>query len=35
MRIGANNVEFDIYKFRSMTVQAKKQSDTVWTTAND
>jgi Undecaprenyl-phosphate glucose phosphotransferase len=34
-RIGANNVEFDIYKFRSMTVQAKKQSDTVWTTAND
>nr|MDA3788928.1 undecaprenyl-phosphate glucose phosphotransferase [Desulfobacula sp.] len=34
-RIGANNVEFDIYKFRSMTVQAKKQSDIVWTTAND
>jgi hypothetical protein len=30
-RIGANNVEFDIYKFRSMTVQAKKQSDIVWT----
>lgn len=24
-----------MYKFRSMTVQAKRQSDTVWTTSND
>ena len=34
-RIGANNVKFRIYKFRSMTVQPKKESDTVWTSAND
>ena len=34
-RIGANNMEFDIYKFRSMTVQNPKDSDTVWTTEND
>jgi Undecaprenyl-phosphate glucose phosphotransferase len=34
-RMGANNVEFEIYKFRSMTVQAKEHSDTIWTTAND
>ena len=34
-RIGINNIQFNMYKFRSMTVQAKKQSDTVWTTAND
>ncbi len=34
-RIGANNIEFDIYKFRSMTVQNPKDSDTVWTTEND
>ena len=34
-RVGTNNVAFDMYKFRSMTVQAKKESDTVWTTAND
>jgi len=34
-RIGANNVEFEIYKFTSMTVQKEKDSDTVWTTAND
>ena len=34
-RVGINNVEFEMYKFRSMTVQAKKASDTVWTTAND
>lgn len=34
-RIGANNVEFEIYKFRSMTVQKKKMSDTIWTTSND
>ena len=34
-RIGTNNVEFEIYKFRSMTVQDQKKSDTIWTTAND
>jgi len=34
-RIGANNIEFDIYKFRSMTVQNPDDSDTVWTTEND
>jgi Undecaprenyl-phosphate glucose phosphotransferase len=34
-RIGANNVKFNIYKLRSMTVQEKKDSDTIWTTAND
>ena len=34
-RVGANNVEFEMFKFRSMTVQAKKTSDTVWTTADD
>jgi len=34
-RIGANNVEFDMYKFRSMTVQTPKDSDKVWTTEND
>lgn len=34
-RIGANNVEFEIYKFRSMTVQKEKMSDTIWTTPND
>ncbi|MFO7970592.1 MAG: undecaprenyl-phosphate glucose phosphotransferase, partial [Desulfobacterales bacterium] len=34
-RMGANNVEFDMYKFRSMTVQNPKESDTVWTTEND
>lgn len=34
-RIGANNVEFNIYKFRSMTVQKSNDSDTVWTTEND
>jgi Undecaprenyl-phosphate glucose phosphotransferase len=34
-RVGANNVEFDIYKFRSMTVQSPNDSDTVWTTEND
>jgi Undecaprenyl-phosphate glucose phosphotransferase len=34
-RIGANNVKFEIYKFRSMTIQDKKESDTVWTTASD
>ena len=34
-RMGANNVKFDIYKFRSMTVQDKEESDTIWTTPND
>ena len=34
-RIGTNNVEFDIYKFRSMTVQNPNDSDTIWTTEND
>lgn len=34
-RIGANNVEFDIYKFQSMHVQNPSDSDTVWTTEND
>jgi len=34
-RIGANNVEFDMYKFRSMIVQNPGDSDTVWTTEND
>jgi len=34
-RVGANNMKFDIYKFRSMTAQAKKESDTVWTTSDD
>jgi len=34
-RIGANNVEFNIYKFRSMMVQNSSDSDTIWTTEND
>jgi len=34
-RIGANNIEFDIYKFRSMTVQNPNDSDTIWTTESD
>ncbi len=34
-RIGANNVKFNIYKLRSMTVQEKKDSDTIWTTPDD
>lgn len=34
-RIGTNNVKFDMYKFRSMPVQQKETSDTIWTTAND
>jgi Undecaprenyl-phosphate glucose phosphotransferase len=34
-RVGANNVEFEIYKFRSMKVQEKKKSDTIWTTEDD
>jgi len=34
-RVGANNIEFEIYKFRSMKVQEKKKSDTIWTTEDD
>ena len=34
-RVGANNIKFRLYKFRSMTVQGKEKSDVVWTTAND
>jgi len=34
-RIGSNNRSFEIYKFRSMTVQPDQDSDTIWTTAND
>ena len=34
-RVGANNREFEMYKFRSMTVQPKKASDTIWTTSDD
>jgi len=34
-RIGANNIEFDMYKFRSMTIQDTNDSDTTWTTDND
>lgn len=34
-RIGTNNMKFEIYKFRSMTVQEKEESDTIWTKASD
>jgi Undecaprenyl-phosphate glucose phosphotransferase len=34
-RVGANNVDFEIYKFRSMKVQEKTKSDTIWTTEDD
>lgn len=34
-RVGANNKEFEMYKFRSMHVQNQKESDTLWTTADD
>jgi Undecaprenyl-phosphate glucose phosphotransferase len=34
-RVGSNNQEFEIYKFRTMKVQETNESDTVWTTAND
>ena len=34
-RIGNNNSEFTLVKFRSMTVQPSRDSDTVWTTPND
>jgi len=34
-RIGNNNVEFTLYKFRSMVVQRYQDSDTIWTIPND
>jgi Undecaprenyl-phosphate glucose phosphotransferase len=34
-RIGNNNVEFTLYKFRSMVVQHPIESDTFWTVPND
>ena len=34
-RIGINNKDFYMYKFRSMAMQMKEESDTVWTTEND
>lgn len=35
MRVGANNKEFKIYKFRSMRTQSKSDSDTLWTSSDD
>jgi Undecaprenyl-phosphate glucose phosphotransferase len=34
-RIGANNDEFEIYKFRSMIIQEQEDSDSIWTTSDD
>ena len=34
-RIGNNNTEFILVKFRSMTVQRHRDSDTIWTTPDD
>jgi len=34
-RVGANNSEFEIYKFRSMIVQDRKDSDSIWTNTDD
>lgn len=34
-RVGSNNIEFYIYKFRSMVVQDGNVTDTKWTTRND
>jgi Undecaprenyl-phosphate glucose phosphotransferase len=34
-RIGNNNVEFTLIKFRSMTMQSRAESDTIWTTPDD
>ena len=31
-RIGINNIEFDMYKFRSMTMVPENESDTLWIT---
>ena len=34
-RIGNNNADFILFKFRSMTVQSRLDSDTVWTIPDD
>ena len=34
-RIGANRKNFQMFKFRTMKLQHKEQSDTVWTTKDD
>jgi Undecaprenyl-phosphate glucose phosphotransferase len=34
-RVGVDNKEFTMYKFRTMVTQTEKKSDTVWTTKND
>ena len=34
-RVGINNKEFIMYKFRTMFTQTETKSDTVWTTKND
>lgn len=34
-RIGNNNVEFTLIKFRSMTVQSHRDSNTIWTISDD
>jgi Undecaprenyl-phosphate glucose phosphotransferase len=34
-RVGANNLEFEIYKFRSMIIQDQNDSDSIWTTSDD
>lgn len=34
-RVGVNNIEFVMYKFRSMTLQPEIESDTLWTNTND
>lgn len=34
-RVGINNKNFVMYKFRSMKVQTDEESDTVWTTKDD
>ncbi len=34
-RVGANNEQFFIHKFRTMYVQPEKESNTIWTTADD
>ncbi len=34
-RVGINNVEFYMYKFRTMYVQDRNSSDTIWTSEDD